>query len=99
MVVAGEFTIGSDDPKSMLNERPAHAVRLDGFWMDEHDVTNFEFRRFVEATGYITTAEKPIDWTEMQKQVAPGTPSRPRKCSNPARLFSRRQIIRLICVT
>ena len=32
-------------------ERPVHAARVDGFWMDEHPVTVAEFRRFVKATG------------------------------------------------
>jgi formylglycine-generating enzyme required for sulfatase activity len=32
---------------------------VDGFWMDETDVTNAQFREFVEVTGYVTTAEKP----------------------------------------
>ena len=40
-------------------EAPAHAVMLDGFWMDETTVTNAEFRRFVEATGHVTSAERP----------------------------------------
>src|SRR5689334_20339121 len=48
-VPPGQFTMGTDDPRSMPNERPGHRVRLDGFWMDEHDVTNADFRRFVEA--------------------------------------------------
>jgi formylglycine-generating enzyme required for sulfatase activity len=73
-IPAGEFTMGTDDPNSMPNERPAHRVKLDGFWMDEHDVTNAEFRMFVDATGYVTTAERPIDWEELKKQVPPGTP-------------------------
>jgi formylglycine-generating enzyme required for sulfatase activity len=38
-------------------ERPVHAVEVDGFWMDEHPVTVAEFRRFVSATGHITVAE------------------------------------------
>src|SRR5438132_9776917 len=76
-IPAGEFTMGTNDPGSMANERPAHRVRLDGFWMDEHDVTNAEFRRFVEATGYITTAERKPDWEEIKKQVPPGTPRLP----------------------
>ena len=76
-IPAGEFTMGTNDPNSMANERPAHRVRLDGFWMDEHDVTNAEFRRFVEATGYITTAERKPDWEEIKKQVPPGTPRPP----------------------
>src|SRR5690349_17336965 len=36
-VPAGEFVMGTDDPHSMPNERPAHRVKVDGFWMDEHD--------------------------------------------------------------
>ena len=66
--------MGTDDPRSLANERPAHRVRVDGFWMDETEVTNAQFREFVEATGYVTTAEKPPDWEEMKKQVPPGTP-------------------------
>src|SRR6266550_2307319 len=73
-IPGGEFTMGTDDPKSMANERPAHRVKLDGFLIDEHDVTNAEFRRFVEVTGYVTTAERPVDWEEMKKQLPPGTP-------------------------
>lgn len=73
-IPAGEFTMGTDDPNSMANERPAVRVRVDGFWIDEHDVTNAEFRRFVGATHYVTTAERPIDWEELKKQVTPGTP-------------------------
>lgn len=73
-IAAGEFTMGSDDPHSMVNERPAHRVRVNGFWIDEHPVTNAEFARFVEATGYVTTAEKAPDWEEIKKQVPPGTP-------------------------
>src|SRR5262249_41413527 len=38
------------------------------------DVTNAQFRKFVEATGYVTTAEKKPDWEEMKKQLPPGTP-------------------------
>ncbi len=73
-ISGGEFTMGTDDDRSMPNERPAHRVQVDGFWMDQHDVTNAEFRKFVEATGYVTTAEKPVDWEEIKKQLPSGTP-------------------------
>src|SRR5689334_25182770 len=73
-IPAGEFTMGTDETDSMPNERPAHRVKVPGFWMDEHDVTNAEFRRFVEATHYVTTAERKPDWEELKKQVPPGTP-------------------------
>jgi formylglycine-generating enzyme len=77
LIPAGEFVMGSDDPAAPRNERPAFRVKLDAFWMDDHEVTNAEFRRFVEATGYLTTAEKPPDWEEMKKQLPAGTPKPP----------------------
>ena len=58
-VPAGCFLMGSD--RHYPEERPAHQVRLDGFWMDETAVTNAEFARFVAATGYVTIAERPLD--------------------------------------
>jgi formylglycine-generating enzyme required for sulfatase activity len=73
-IEGGEFTIGTDDPRSHPNERPAHRVRVDGFWMDETPVTNAQFRTFVKATGYVTTAEQKPDWEELKKQLPPGTP-------------------------
>ena len=51
-----------------------HEVVVDGFWMDETEVTNAQFRDFVEATGYRTVAERPVVWEELKKQLAPGTP-------------------------
>jgi sulfatase modifying factor 1 len=65
-VPGGEFSMGSDDPTplvcggpdSMPDARPIHRVRLDGFWMDSTEVTNAQYREFVEATGYITVAER-----------------------------------------
>jgi len=51
--------MGSDLPGSQRNEQPPHQVSVDGFWIDEHAVTNAEFRKFVDATGYKTTAERP----------------------------------------
>jgi formylglycine-generating enzyme required for sulfatase activity len=76
-IAGGEFWMGTDDAASVENERPAHRVRLDGFWMDEHPVTNAAFRAFVDATGYLTTAERPPDWEEIRKQLPPGTPKPP----------------------
>ncbi|WP_432279538.1 formylglycine-generating enzyme family protein [Nocardia carnea] len=53
----GTFWMGSD--RFYPEERPSHQVHVDGFWMDRHPVTVAEFRRFVKATGYVTTAEVP----------------------------------------
>ena len=58
-IPGGEFTMGTDADLGWPDEKPAHRVRVDGFWMDETEVTNAQFRAFVEATGYVTTAEKP----------------------------------------
>jgi formylglycine-generating enzyme required for sulfatase activity len=66
--------MGTDDPNSMPNERPAHRVKVDGFWMDITTVTNAQFHEFVAATGYKTIAERKPDWEELKKQVPPGTP-------------------------
>ena len=45
-------------------ERPVHDVAVDGFWMDDHQVTVAEFRRFVKATGHVTVAERALDAAE-----------------------------------
>ncbi len=58
-VPGGTFLMG--DERFYPEERPVHPVTVDGFWMDEHPVTNAEFRRFVKATGYVTMAERPPD--------------------------------------
>lgn len=73
-IPSGEFTMGTDDRRSMPNERPAHRVKVDGFWIDERPVTNADFKKFVDATGYITTAERKPEWEELKKQLPPGTP-------------------------
>ena len=85
-IPAGEFLMGTDDEASMPNERPAHRVQLDGFWIDETPVTNAQFRKFVEATGYVTTAERLVDWEELKKQVPPGTPKPPDEMLQPGSL-------------
>jgi len=51
--------MGSD--KHYPEEAPAHNVSVGPFWMDKHTVTNAEFKRFVDATGYKTFAEKPAN--------------------------------------
>jgi sulfatase modifying factor 1 len=76
-IPGGEFTMGSDAQDAEPQERPAHRVRVSGFWMDRTDVTNAQFRQFVQATGYITTAERPTDWEQMKLQLPPGTPKPP----------------------
>src|SRR4051812_33638619 len=85
-VPGGEFTMGSDDPQDAPAERPAHRVRVDGFWMDRTEVTNAQFREFVGATGYATTAERPVDWEQLRKELPPGTPKPPENRLGPGSL-------------
>lgn len=76
-IPGGTYTMGAEDSEGRPDEYPAHQVRVRGFWMDRHEVTNAQFRTFVEATGYLTTAEIAPDWNEMKKQLPPGTPKPP----------------------
>ena len=79
-VPGGEFTMGTDSDLGWPDEKPAHRVRVDGFWMDVTEVTNAQFRDFVEATGYVTTAEKPPVLEELKRQMPPGmSPLSPEK--------------------
>jgi formylglycine-generating enzyme required for sulfatase activity len=59
-VPAGMFTMGTDDPNGYPadGEGPEHEVELDGFRIAAHAVTNDQFAAFVEATGYVTSAEQ-----------------------------------------
>ena len=70
----GQFLMGSEGPQARPDEGPLHTVKVNGFWIDQTEVTNAQFASFVKATGYITTAEKSVDWEEMKKQLPPGTP-------------------------
>jgi formylglycine-generating enzyme len=58
-VPGGEFAMGSAE--FYPEERPVHDVVVGDLWMDEHPVTNAQFRRFVRATGYVTVAEQAPD--------------------------------------
>ncbi|MEM7101684.1 MAG: formylglycine-generating enzyme family protein [Bacteroidota bacterium] len=95
-IKGGVFEMGGDKfegfadlPPTALpqsDELPKHPVRVNDFWIDEHEVTNAEFRAFVQATGYITIAERPIDWESIKKQLPPGTPKPPDEALLPGSL-------------
>lgn len=78
-IPGGKFTMGTDSELAWANERPAHWVRVDGFWLDETEVTNAQFRDFVEATGYVTTAEKPPGVRVILDQLPEGTSPPPKE--------------------
>jgi formylglycine-generating enzyme required for sulfatase activity len=58
-IPGGRFRMGSD--VHYPEEAPARPAGVDGFWIDAKPVTNLEFARFVEATGWVTVAETPPD--------------------------------------
>ena len=56
-IPGGNFLMGSNS--FYREERPVRPASVDGFWIDTYPVTNAEFRKFVEATGYVTYSERP----------------------------------------
>ena len=75
IISAGIYSMGSD--RHRPEERYRHSVRIDGFWIDRHEVTNAQFAKFVAATGYVTLAERggdPKIHANMPKELlAPGS--------------------------
>ena len=49
LIPAGTFEMGSDDADAEENEKPVHTVHLDAFYMDVYEVTNAQFKAFVDA--------------------------------------------------
>ena len=86
-IPGGTFTMGGEIAEFMKewpyfarsrnDERPIHQVQLSGFWISETPVTNQEFKEFVDATGYETTAEKAPTLEEIIPLLPAGTPPPP----------------------
>lgn len=77
LIPGGVFDMGGDNDQASPDEYPKHKVQVSPFYMDITEVTNAQFKKFVEATGYITTAERKPDWEEIKKTVPPNTPKPP----------------------
>ena len=75
-IPGGVFEMGASekDYKALPHEKPKHTVKVDGFYMDATEVTNAQFSKFIEATAYVTTAERPVDWDLIKLQLPMGTP-------------------------
>jgi formylglycine-generating enzyme len=73
-IPGGILSMGGDNDQARQDEFPKHQVKLNGFFMDVTEVTNAQFAKFVAATGYVTTAEKDINWEELKKQLPSDTP-------------------------
>ena len=72
-IEGGEFIMGTDEDEAYPAEKPAVKRKVDGFWMDKTEVTNEQYKEFVDATGYQTLAEKTPDWEDIKKQLPPDT--------------------------
>ena len=88
-VPAQTFTMGSDH--HYPEEAPACPVRVDAFSIGAHQVTNNEFAAFVDATGYRTVAERPLDRRT--------SPARRRRTCSRARWSSPAHQVRSTCGT
>jgi formylglycine-generating enzyme required for sulfatase activity len=76
-VPAGEFLMGSadSDTDAQSDEKPQHAVHLDAYWIGQTEVTNAQYRRFVEAGGYGTRtywSDAGWAWKESKGVTQPG---------------------------
>lgn len=58
-VAGGSFAMGQEDVYA--EEGPIRQVSVDPFWIDTTEVTVGDFAQFVNDTGYVTVAEKPVD--------------------------------------
>ena len=93
-IQGGSFEMGSDGNIKVDGEKgyvgsdefPKHQVEINSFWMDATEVTNIQFKAFVDATGYVTTAEISPDWEEIKKSLPPDTPRPPDSVLAPASL-------------
>lgn len=73
-IKSGSFIMGGNNDQADPDEFPNHKVTLNSFWIDRHEVTNAQYTEFVNATGYVTTAEKPVNWEEIKTHLPAGTP-------------------------
>ncbi|MFK7772289.1 MAG: formylglycine-generating enzyme family protein [Saprospiraceae bacterium] len=74
LIPSGKLNMGGDNDQADPNEFPKHQVEVNSFWMDESEVTNQQFKKFIEATKYITIAERPVNWEEIKSSLPPNTP-------------------------
>ena len=73
-IPAGSFTMGGKSDQAAKDEFPRHQVNVSQFFMDATEVSNDQYKEFIDATGYVTIAERKVDWEEMKLELPPGTP-------------------------
>lgn len=93
-IPGGSTTVGSEGifetpygTKQFPEEAPQMKIQVKGFWMDETEVTNAQFRKFVEETGYLTFAEREADISAMPPEILAQLPKPP--FNNGAILFKK----------
>lgn len=59
IIPGGKFLMGSED--FYPEEKPVHEVMVDSFLMDKYTVTNAQYKKFTDETGYVTIAERPLN--------------------------------------
>ncbi len=69
LIEGGTFQMGGNNEQARPDELPRHETKVNSFWMDQTEVTNAQFQKFVTATGYKTIAERAIDLEEIKKQL------------------------------
>lgn len=87
LIPAGRFEMGSNDAAAWPEEGPAHPVVLKhAYLIDEAEVSNAQFERFVKATGYKTVAERPVKLQDIMAQLPKGSPPPPSHMLQPGSL-------------
>ena len=69
LIKGGTFEMGGDNAQARADEFPKHTMNLNSFWIDETEVTNAQFKKFIEATNYITTAEKDFEYKDVNGKI------------------------------
>ncbi|WP_226895093.1 formylglycine-generating enzyme family protein [Luteolibacter marinus] len=82
LLPGGPFTMGHDGtfqtpfgPKEFPEESPAHKVTVNPFWIDETEVTNAQFAAFIEATDYVTFAEREVNAADFPAEARDSLPA------------------------
>jgi formylglycine-generating enzyme len=85
-IEGGSYIMGSSGlfqteygPKEFPEERPPHEVSVNGFWIDQTEVTNAQFAAFVKATGYVTFAEREAKLEDFPEEARASLPVFPFK--------------------
>ncbi|WP_373524168.1 formylglycine-generating enzyme family protein [Aquiflexum sp.] len=77
LIPSGKFQMVGTSQKGNQDEFPKHDIEVKSFMMDIHEVTNTQFKSFVDETGYVSVAERPIIWEEFKKQLPKDYPKPP----------------------